>query len=417
MTPVPIAMVGLNRVFLDLLARAPREYAVALVEEPDLIRHDPGAYSEPPLGALLAAPYQQTLDHVGRMAAWCRDRGVVAVVPGKEYAVATAAALSEALGLEGPGPHAADACTDKLVLRAACALHGLASPRFSPAASADDIRRFYRGRPMVLKPANRQASVGVIRIDDVGLAEAAWQEVTAATEGPARVPSRPLAWRYIVEEYVEGADVSVETLLARGRVRFRNITLKDTPSDRYFPSLGHTVPAPLDAAVQQALLAAVDRALDAIGARTGLFHSDWKLGPNGPVILECAARLPGDRVPELILHAYGCNLGDALTRVAAGEDVDLPTHATRAAGIHWFTPDEGRLLEIEGVATLEHNAGVISYGFDVEPGEEVVAATDSWRRAGHVAVAADDHERLDEALAAVRRGLHFRVDGRSKALR
>ena len=59
-------------------------------------------------------------------------------------------------------------------------------------------------------------------------------------------------------------------------------------------------------------------ALRALGVRTGGFHTEIKLTPDGPRVIEVNGRLGGG-VPEMLLQASGESLMRLSMRVALGE--------------------------------------------------------------------------------------------------
>lgn len=100
--------------------------------------------------------------------------------------------LAHAWGLPGAGPAAARTLRDKIAMRAAADAGGLAQPRRGIAESVRDVKEFrdrYRGR-CVLRPANRQASLGVRVFDWEDDAVEAWQHWTYADEPMLRARSR-----------------------------------------------------------------------------------------------------------------------------------------------------------------------------------------------------------------------------------
>jgi len=404
---VRVLMVGLNVGYLDLLDRRP-DIELLVVEEPS-IAASVEALTDPRIAEVRTAAYQQVDEYADVVRAWHAESPVDVIVPGMEYAVVGAAALGDELGLRSPGQHAARVLCDKLLLRGAAARLGIDQPRFAEVKSAVDVRDFISDVPVVVKPANRRASVGVIRIDSVEEAAAAFEESVRADEGYRTAP-REFSWRYMVEQYVGGTEVSVESLWSGGRPVFENVTLKATVGGRYFTEIGHVVPAPLDAVDEDAVLAANRRLLAGVSVRDGVFHSEWKLEDGRVHLIECAARPPGDLIPQLIERAYGFNLYEALLETLAGRPVELPSRATRSAGVRFFRPPAGRVAAIRGSHVLDEDPRVFDHFIRLEPGDEVDTFENSWHRVGYFAVDAADHDELDAAMEGISRSVVFEVD-------
>jgi biotin carboxylase len=133
--------------------------------------------------------------------------------------VVAAADAARLLGLPGAGSRAARVLRDKLTLRAVTAAAGMPCPDFREVHSAADVAEFARDRACVVKPAQRQASLGVIMLQPGDDPAAAWRECVGADEG-AFMASRPMRWRYMVEERLFGPEFTTECLVRDGKSLF-----------------------------------------------------------------------------------------------------------------------------------------------------------------------------------------------------
>ncbi|MFF3505022.1 acetyl-CoA carboxylase biotin carboxylase subunit family protein [Streptomyces sp. NPDC003247] len=268
------------------------------------------------------------------VAPWLRDRPVRAVLNVGEVFVEAAGALAETLGLPGPGTHAARVCRNKLLQR-------LAAPALAPrwmlldparAAAVRDWDAF----PAVLKPAGRMSSSGV-----------------RAVAGPDAVP--PLLAGYgpdellLLEERITGREFSVETLVRDGAVLWAGITAKDTNESgtSFFTETGHTSPAPhLTPAQERLLLDANAAFLRAVRFCTGMSHAEFRLTPGDRVVLmEAAARPPGDAITRLWRLATGMDLDAALLDLALGTRPPTAPPRRRARQVYLDHP-RGLLADV-----------------------------------------------------------------------
>ena len=401
-----VLMVGLNTGYLDLVGRRP-DISLHVLEEPTVVEAV-GATGDPRIAEVRTAAYQQSDQFLAVAEAWHGEQPFDVVVPGMEYAVVGAQALAARWGLRSPGP-AVEVVCDKLRLRSAAGLIGVDQPRFAPVTSAADVEAFISDGPVVVKPANRRASVGVVRVDDKAGAQAAFEESTTADEGYRTAP-RDLVWRHMVEAYVPGTEVSVESVWVDGRCAFENVTLKDTVGGRYFTEVGHRVPGPVPDDERGTVLAANRTLLRGLEVADGVFHSEWKLDRGRAVLIECAARPPGDLIPQLIEQAYGFDLYEALLTVLAGRTFDFPDGASRAAAVSFFRPASGRVHKIVGIDVLAEDPRVFDHFVRLGVGDVVDTFQDSWHRAGYVAVVAPDHLAVDAALRELDDAVRFEVE-------
>jgi biotin carboxylase len=398
--------VGFSKSLLTELDELLPDGALLILEEPDIIEARSvleKIEAHPCVAGVIAAATQDEprAEHLARVVA--RPPHLQAVFPAMEYGVVGAAALAHAWGLPGAGPAAARILRDKIAMRAAADAGGLAQPRWMVAESARDVERFrdrHAGR-CVLKPANRQASLGVQilgRADDV---VEAWRHCTQADEPMLRA-GYALPGRYLVEQWLEGPEVSVEALVRSGRVGFTNITAKTVRPGISPVEMGHVVPARLAPAVEASLGASVRELVRVTGFQYGVLHSEWILeGSRRPHFVECAARLPGDGIDLLIDLAYGCRfVADYLAALEGRGPTPLRTKR-RAAAIRFLTARPGTVREIAGREVASALPGVREVSLAVSPGATVTPVTSSWSRLGHViATAADEREAARRAATA-----------------
>ncbi|WP_067238674.1 ATP-grasp domain-containing protein [Streptomyces longwoodensis] len=405
-----VVFVGYNAAYLRAIDGSVPSGSVVVIEEPDIIRkrelHD-AADRFDCLDRIVPASYQQSAGALDLAAELTATRPVAAVVPGLEYAVPATAALAEKLGLPGATEAAAQALRDKVRLREVSGAGGVRNPRWREVHGPADILEFADGGPVVVKPANRQASVGVQLLDSVDEATAAeaWERTSSAAEYE-QVPDRELTWRFLAEERLRGPEFSVEALVREGEVVFENVTAKTVVPGPYPVEQGHLLPAPLDPATQEAFGTAIRKLVAATGFGTGILHAEWILTDEGPTLVECAGRCPGDYLVDLIDLAYGTRVRLTLIDLLAGRPVTLPRSAERTSAIRFLAAEPGTVTGITGLEEAQRLPGVHVAEVDVEAGQEVRPWASSWDRAGHVIATGPDADttrrRVLDADAAIR---------------
>jgi biotin carboxylase len=393
---VRVLLIGYNEGVLSALDGVWPAGSVVVLEEPDLWEAKAlaaKAKNHPSLGNVLFGRYQQdrqfltVLDRVGP---------VDAVAAGLEYAVVAAAEAAESMGLPGPGVDAARVLRDKLLLRERAAAAGMLGPSFQEVRSAKDLATFARGRDCVVKPAGRQASVGVLLLEAGDDPELAWTECSQADEGP-QIAKREMDWRYLVEERLYGSELSTEALVRDGRIVFLNVTRKLVAPGRRPIELGHVVPGAVDELdhwhrAAQALV-------DAVEYGTGLIHAEWIETDGGRYLIECASRPPGDKIMDLIDLAHGFNLSDTWLRLLAGETPrSLPAPGMGAA-IRFLSPRPGRVEAVKGVPEALELPGVIRARVTCKPGDQLGELRSSWDRIGWVIAVGPDARTADARAA------------------
>lgn len=399
--PGAVVLFGFSKTVLHGIADSVPAGSILVVEEPD-VSHNRGiaelASRIPAVGELVEWPYQVPAELEGLLAdpRLCRAR---AVVPGVEYAVRPAARAAEVLGLPGAGARAAAVFRDKYEQRELAQRSGIRCPPYALVDRPEQAAEFMRaiGDRCVLKPTARQASAGVQILDSPDELPAAWQASAEVDEGLI-VPAREIPSRVLVEQAVTGAEYSVEVLVAGGRPCFANVTAKRLLPGRRPIEVGHVVPA----SGERGLLAVLVERTETLGKAaeflSGVLHAEWIVDEDEPVLVECAARMPGDQIPTLISLAYRFPLVQAYLRCLLGEQPTCPDRAVGAAAIRFLIAEQGTVLGLRGVDEAHRLPGVHAVSLDAAPGRVIAEPHSSWDRAGHV-IALADHPRAAECAA------------------
>ncbi|QFZ20990.1 ATP-grasp domain-containing protein [Saccharothrix syringae] len=292
-----------------------------------------------------------------------------------EGMIGVTAALAHELGLPYHSPDAARALTDKATQRALLHAGGADSVRSvlvtEPDQWADAVA--VTGLPAVVKPARSQGSRNTRLVTD---ADAGRDFVRAALGGNA--PEDAL----VVEEYLRGRDcrpfgdhVSVETVVSDGHPSHVAVTGK-YPFVPGFREAGQFWPCQLDPDEQDAVRALAGRAVAALGVRTGLLHTEVKLTPAGPRLIEVNGRM-GAWMNDLGRRAGGLDLVTIVGRLALGERVAVPpveSPRVRYQYSHNAPMRDCVLREVSGVREVRGLPTVVGYRALMHPGERVEGA-------------------------------------------
>jgi biotin carboxylase len=399
-----ILMVGLHDGYAQYFARDP-ELRLYVLEEPEIYQRNPEGYRHCEPEGVILAEYQQRDEFLDAVRPSHEKIGFHAVVPAWEY------------GVEAAGAKAIGACVNKLTLRALLSDTAIAQPRWAQVTSEQDIRDFFHGTPLVVKPANRHASVGVVRVDGHDDIPWAWRECVAADE-VRTVTNRARDIDFIAEEYVGGYQVSVETLVHNGVPVFDTVDLMVTAGGPYFPILSVTVPAPISPEDYAAAVDASRALVTTLSVADGTIHSEWKILDGRPYLIECAARVPGAFTPELAERSYaGFSMYGAQIRLLAGLESDWPKAAESTAAVRWFHPPSGTLRAIRGTERLTSDPSVFLHRIKITPGETVPVCSDGWQRIGYFAVHAPESADVAAKVAELLDAVTFDVTAPSPEIR
>lgn len=235
-----------------------------------------------------------------------------------------AAAVAERLGLPGPGVAAARLSRSKARQREACRRAGMVVPEWSAVTGPADIAAFFAGRDRraVFKPADAAASEAVTEVSDVQGALGAWELVTRSSPTGTGV----------LEEFVEGSEVSVEAVVQDGEVVRFAVTLKESGGPTGFLEMGHTVTREVPEDVVARARRGLDDVLRVWRPGSCVVHAEFKVDHEPAVLVEAAMRPAGDLIPDLVARVWGWSLYDLQARVALGQALppDCPGVAAHA---------------------------------------------------------------------------------------
>ncbi|MFE6774876.1 ATP-grasp domain-containing protein [Streptomyces sp. NPDC057702] len=373
------------------------------------LRNAPEGAAHPLLGArnVLTGDTNDTgalLPHVERLHA---ALGFDGVITSCDYYLPTVAEVAARLGLPGAPPRAVtDACR-KDVTRRALQAAGVPGPRFAVcadwAATAEGAREI--GYPLVIKPVDLCAGMFVRRVDDEGDLSRAYR---ALADFPVNARGQRRAPQVLLEELLEGPEVSVETVTFDGRTHVVGVTDKSIGGAPAFIETGHMFPAALDAPDAEAATTTARDALAALGLDHVVAHTEIKLTARGPRVVEVNPRPAGNRITELVRHVTGIDLAAAFVDVALGNPPDLTARATglESAAIGFLVPGAAGVLEgIDGADGLTERPGVLEAQL-AAPGTAVKVAGSNNEYLGHVMAAdpagAGARDRVEGLLGALR---------------
>jgi biotin carboxylase len=246
--------------------------------------------------------------------------------------------------------------TNKLVQRQALHAAGLPSPGFwavpvgSDAAARSEVCRAVR-YPAIVKPQVGDGSRGVYRVADAdALSRTLEQE--RGDRAVDLIVEELLCDSWPREQHPYADFVSVESIVACGQLSHLAVTGR-TALVEPFRETGDFIPSNLPVDVTDEIMDVAGRAVRAMGADTGVFHTEVKMTPQGPYVIEVNGRVGGS-IPEILALATdgAFSFLDIACRVALGHEMtfDAPVPCHRV-GYSIFEPPP---LGATHVTRLDH---------------------------------------------------------------
>lgn len=238
--------------------------------------------------------------------------------------------------------------------------------------------------PFIVKPADSSGSRGIYEVQDIN--------------DPRTIKEEYEYWKpfsrvgdVVVEEYMSGPEVSVETLSIDGECHGIQITDKLTTGAPHYVEMGHSQPTRHSKEIAERIKEVAKASNRTIGIKNGPSHTEIIVTSEGPKIVELGARLGGDCITTyLVPLSTGVNMVECCIRIALGEKPDIEPKWNKGSAIRYFQQHAGDVKSIDGVEEAEKVSGVRQISIVHGVGEEVTEVTSSDARMGFV-IALDEN--------------------------
>lgn len=323
-----------------------------------------------------------------------------------EVDVQLVAEIAAQLGLPGMPATAALRARNKYAMKDALRhLDGIL-PRFAKVTDLAELRTAVEeiGLPAIVKPTGASGSKGIFELRDRQDLEPAMERLAAIARPDFDPVFRQFGPEFIVEELLDGDEVSVEGFVSGGEIHTVTITDKVT-STPYHLELEHKVPSTLPADARAEITATTKDIVSALEFDHCAFHLEAKWGSRGLRFIEIAGRPAGDYIAShLVPLATGVDYFENVIRVATGEGLRLEQDRELHAGLRFVLAERaGRFEEVSGLPGLCEDPGFDHVFYEVPAGTEVILPPHNFGRQRVAAVIARHTTRsgLETLLARV----------------
>lgn len=317
-----------------------------------------------------------------------------------DYYIDTVAQVAQALEL--PQAFSANVVNErrKHQVRAALDKARIPNPLYAVTFNWEDtkIAASKIGYPLILKPSDLASSAYVTLVNNEQELSKAFQALKSFTHN-FREQAREPVW--MLEEYMQGDEVSVEAVTFQGETTVIGITDKSVTGFPCFVEDGHMFPAHLAPELSQEINEYVVKVLRAIGHDHGISHTEIKITPDGPRVVEINPRPGGNYIAELVQHVTGIDLLEIHINLALNRKPNLDGLQARqgSAAIKFLVPPKAGVVEaLEGIETLNDNPNIARWTMPAISNKEVFSPVDNACYLGHV-VAIDKNGRAARAIA------------------
>ncbi|GEK15724.1 ATP-grasp domain-containing protein [Aliivibrio fischeri] len=288
-----------------------------------------------------------------------------------EKAIPIASEISERLHLSYTSLDTVDVIYNKVKMRSILESYKDFSLPYIELMNKNQLRAFIRkfSYPVIVKPKDGVGSVGVQKIcNDTDFSEFKF------TDG------------LIAEQFIEGAEYSVECFSFSGDHKVIAITEKTIVGEKNFTELGHIIPANISKKTNQDINNYIVRFLDIIGIKNGASHTEIKIFKNNIHIIETHNRIGGDRISSLVKLSTGIDLVELsiLWPLDLCKKIEISNLFYQYSSIRFLNPKKGFVESINGVESLLYSPNIISVECLINKGDNVKPISDSFSRYGFI---------------------------------
>jgi len=307
----------------------------------------------------------------------------------------TVSAIAEGMNLPSIGFDVALHCNNKIAMREEFQKVGIPQPKFS-VGSVNNL-----SYPIVVKPVDNCASRGLTIVKDTLHLEKSIIHALHNSDDQ----------RVLLEEFIDGKEYSVDTIVYKGRVYPAGISDRIFEAkDEYAIQKGSLTPSLLPEETQKRIYELMQECAEVIGIEWGAFKGDLIIRDNVIYVLEVTARLSGGfdaqfRKP----YSFGVNLIKATIDLACGKPLDfydiIPKWFKYSATFTVF-PKEGIIKEIRGEEELRNMEGIKQVFITKRVGE-LIEYKNCADRVIHITACRDSNKELHETIHKARETIQF----------
>lgn len=310
-------------------------------------------------------------------------QGIVSVCC--DVAMEAVAVACQELKLPGIPLEVVRVSRSKLLQREAMRGAGLLVPQFAAVTTEEAALAtwdtFQTGAG-VIKPVDASGSRGVSYVSDRS-------QVAQAFE-LAKQNSR--SGRVMVESFMPGIEYSVEAWVVGTEVQVLATSMKVRTQPPYLLDRQVHFPDDLPPEQRQTMIDHAIRAIQACGFRDCPVHLECIYSPDGPMIVELAARGAGFKVfTEMLPRVTGLSTALASVQASLGQAPDLQRQGNgMAASLVFIDPVPGEFVAAEGVDEARALPGISEIVLYPKPGQAMHLLRSGSDRAGHILAYAED---------------------------
>ncbi|MEK6731808.1 MAG: ATP-grasp domain-containing protein [Pseudomonadota bacterium] len=353
---------------------------------------------------VLIVDYSHEQSVIEKICQYANTHPIHGIVAGFEFSSAMAVKTAHKLNLPTNDPTLADACREKSLMYQAFNANKVPMAKTYECSSLEECIEAASNLqfPVILKPCADAGSVNVLAVNSITELKTAFKKIRSKQlEIYHEIKLNDLV---ILQEFLQGNEVSVEIAVVKGSAHVLAVVNKITTHGPYFSELGHTLPSNLPIEEKENIARVAIQAVQALGIKNGVAHVEIKLTMSGPKVVEVGARLPGDKIVELLDIALGINEAAIYIQIALGKIPNIQATKSKYAAIRFKVPSQqGIIKEYINIETVMSLPGIVELELYKDKNAVVNNPESNLDRIGHVIAESTEYKKVcdiaDKAIA------------------
>lgn len=235
--------------------------------------------------------YESFNEAISKTQVWNLRYSIQGIINFRDNFVREADILCMLVGVRSPGSLASVICSRKDFQRKFFS-------RFSPQSEKCVLSDYLKNNnefPFVIKPIKSSSSKNVLMISNAN--------------DYSLIPKEMFEQEVMVEDFIQGSEYSVESIVYGQNILFSGVTEKITNenSTNYFVEMSHVIPSQnLDCEKKKELKEFNRVIVESLQFENGIAHAEYKITDQGKIyLMEIACRTPGDAIMDLYSRSLG----------------------------------------------------------------------------------------------------------------
>lgn len=322
-----------------------------------------------------------------------------------DYGVLTVSYIAQNLGLIGNSYSVCETIKNKYLTRKVLSKDNIDAMteyyEITDVAEIDNISMNIK-YPVIVKPCDGSGSRGIQRVNNI-------DELKYACENAMEVS---LSQRVLIEQFIEGQEYGVESLVHNGEVNILAIMKKTMTAPPVYAELGHCSFSGLDNIVENEIKDKVTKTIKALGITTGSVNIDLLVTKDNEIyIIDIGARMGGNLMgSHIVLLSTGIDYIGNIVKEGLGETIDLnKSFCEKAIATRLLTLTPGVIKEIKDMEDIKSLDYVVDLVLNIKENDTIDEYKSNRDGCGYIVVTSVDAEDAMNKASQLKNEIDMRI--------